>query len=129
MTTTTDLIQHTDQIRNLNDQFRKGALPSSSLGRLVQTKGVLDLVNRLQATLPNGSFAFAQLIEKVQAFDQFDEANDPHGEHDFFSFDFHGKTLFVKIDYYDLNYEYGSENPADPSKTRRVLTIMLSEEY
>lgn len=32
------------------------------------------------------------------------------------------------IDYYDLALEWGSENPADPTVTTRVMTIMLPED-
>ena len=34
-----------------------------------------------------------------------------------------------KIDYYDASMKFGSEDPADLSKTTRVLTIMLAEDW
>ena len=37
--------------------------------------------------------------------------------------------LYWKIDLYDAGYEFGSDDCADTAKTRRVLTILLPEEY
>jgi hypothetical protein len=70
-----------------------------------------------------------QLLRSVQAFDSFDSSNDPHHEHDFVSVEMDGETYFAKIDYYDLSLTAGSEDPADPTKTTRVLTIMRADEY
>jgi hypothetical protein len=69
------------------------------------------------------------IIAKVKGFDDFSPDNDPHGEHDFGSFDFKDEKIFWKIDYYDQNIKYGSEDPADPSQTTRVLTVMLAREH
>jgi hypothetical protein len=36
-----------------------------------------------------------------------------------------GHAVRFTIDYYDLTLEWGSEDPADPLVTVRVMTIML----
>ncbi len=69
------------------------------------------------------------IIERVQSFDTFDAGNDPHHEHDFGGFEFGGETIFWKIDYYDPTLTTGSDDPANPAVTTRVLTIMLAREY
>jgi hypothetical protein len=104
-----------------NDAFRKGLPDSHTLkGQRVHTRGVdafgLEIVLDIWA--------------RVRGFDQFTNGNDPHGEHDFGSF-IHpvaGK-IFWKIDYYDRDYHMGSDDPCDPDQTRRVLTVLLAEEY
>ena len=39
------------------------------------------------------------------------------------------ERVFWKLDYYDRDLRFGSEDAANPAVTRRVLTIMLSDEY
>ena len=99
-------------IKTLNDNFRKTFIG----GRVMLTAGIRTKTHD----------EIAEILEKVRSFDNFTTANDPYGEHDFGSFDYKGQKIFWKIDYYDLNYEYMSENPADPTITNRVLTIMLA---
>ena len=109
--------QTRDRIRDLNDAFRKSFDPT--LGRIMLTAGI--------AALPTDVRAIA--IRTVATFDAFDGDNDPHGVHDFGSFDLVGHKFFFKVDYYGPRLEFGSDDPADPAKTTRVLTLMLAEEY
>lgn len=103
-----------EKIRELNDQFRKAPTPAK--GRLMITEGIR---NRCEPSV----------IQKVMTYDDFTPDNDPYGEHDFGSFMHGGEKIFWKIDYYDNDIRYGSPDPADPSVTKRVLTIMLAQEY
>jgi hypothetical protein len=71
----------------------------------------------------------ARSSQGVRAFDQFNEDNDPHGEHDFGLIEDHDVRCFWKVDYYARDMELMSPDPADPSVTTRVLTVMLADEY
>jgi len=71
----------------------------------------------------------SEIMGRVFEFSDFAEDNDPHGEHDFGAFDVFGERIFWKIDYYDLDMNHGSPDPADPMVTTRVLTILLADEY
>jgi hypothetical protein len=104
------------RIADLNDNFRKRLVTG---GRTYMTAGVNA----------KGAEFVSKALAKVIAFDDFNADNDPHREHDFGSFELDGEKLFWKIDYYDLAAEFGSEDPTDPKKTLRVLTVMLAEEY
>ena len=104
-----------DRIRVLNDNFRSTFVG----GRLLTTAGVAELPVDTKA----------RLLLAVQSFNNFTKDNDPHHEHDFGSIELEGETYFWKMDYYDLDGRYASEDPSDPEQTTRVLTIMRASEY
>ena len=106
---------NTARIRALNDQFRRGFKG----GRVMLTQVVQSL----------GLKPLANLLSQVKGFKAFTDDNDPHGEHDFGTVTLENQTFFWKIDYYGLDLECGSEDPADPAQTTRVLTIMRADEY
>jgi Protein of unknown function (DUF3768) len=105
----------TARIRALNDELRK----NFAQGMTVMTPGIAAL----------GAEAVARIVKTIAVFDDFCHANDPHEEHDFGSFEADGHMIYFKIDYFDESLTYHSPDPADPSVTKRVITIMLAEEY
>jgi Protein of unknown function (DUF3768) len=104
-----------DRIRALNDAFRR----SFAGGTVVVTTSF----NSLSADRRHS------VLAKIRALDDFNEDNDPHGEHDIGLIDGDDVRVIWKIDYYDTDMELMSPDPADPSVTTRVLTVMLAEEY
>jgi len=112
----TENIDNVRRTRLLNDNFRSTFVG----GQVVMTQGVNALPIDTKA----------RVLLAVQSFSNFTKDNDPHGEHDFGSIEIEGETYFFKVDYYDaLDMQFGSENPADPEQTTRVLTIMRADEY
>lgn len=105
----------TERIRALNDQLRQLRIG----GTAVITSGVSAL----------GPEAVARIFTAVASFNDFSCENDPYDEHDFGALVVGGEQLFFKIDYYDQSLSHGSPDPADAALTRRVLTVMLAEEY
>lgn len=70
-----------------------------------------------------------QLLQSVAQFVAFDTDNDPYDEHDCAVVQVEERRALWKIDYYSLDLQGMSPDPADPEVTCRVLTIMLCEEY
>jgi hypothetical protein len=110
-----DMDPRTQRIRALNDELRH----TFTGGMAVMTPGIAAL----------GQEAVDRIVKTIAVFDDFCHANDPHQEHDFGSFEADGRVIFFKIDYFDQNLTYHSPDPADPAVTRRVITIMLADEY
>jgi hypothetical protein len=100
------------RIRELNDAFRT----TLSGGSVLLSAGVYELPDMVKA----------DAIRKVVTFDEFTEDNDPHGEHDFGSFELCGRRFFWKIDLYE---EPGVKSKNGEPVVNRVLTIMLADEY
>jgi hypothetical protein len=117
------------RIAALNDLLRKGGFG----GTVYVTSGVRE----------RGPAFVIDALRAVREFANFTPDNDPYGEHDFgevrvpeklaapvrAAFAGRLRKAFWKIDYYNPGFTDGSEDPSDPGKTARVLTIMLAEEY
>lgn len=103
-------------IARLNDELRR----TFATGDVMLTAGI--------RALPPAQLRV--VLARIRHHDDFTLDDDPHGERDFGAVDLEGLgRIFWKIDYYNPTLTAGSEDPADPTRTRRVLTIMLAEEY
>ena len=124
--------EHTARIARLNDQARQAMGIACTA---VATVGFRSLPDADQSSVR----------ELIETFDAFDEDNDPHSERDFGTIyqladgrwtterprlrEDERERVFWKLDYYDRQMEFASDDAANPAITRRVLTIMLSDEY
>lgn len=108
-------LKRSDMIRRLNDDFRRTFLT----GHVVATRGVMLLPPDERASL----------FYAVREYEGFTAEDDPYGEHDFGALIHNDVRYFWKIDYYNLDLNGASPDPADCAFTVRVMTIMKAGEY
>ena len=115
-------ITATERIARLNDRCRQGL---DANARILVTRNCLARLSGEGEGIAE-ILAQAELLAAVRRY-SFKPGDGP--ERDFGAFDLQGQRVLFKIDYYDMALEFGSDDPADASITRRVLTVMLAEDY
>lgn len=110
----------TERIALLNDRARAG------LDRRARIVLTANLLNRFSdGTRASDIMAQARIMRSMRTCSFAEDCP----ERDLAFFEVDTVRIMMKIDYYDDELEYGSEDPADASITRRVITLMLPEDY
>ena len=102
-------------IRTLNDNLRQ----TRTGGQVMLSPGIAA----------QGERSLAEILALVATFNEFTKENDPYGEHDCAVVSWDGRRVLFKIDYYDPTLQFCSDDPTDPEKTRRIMTVMFASEY
>lgn len=139
--------EYTELVRVTNDEFRKnlrvcskgssgGATVEHEWGYMTMTQGAYAHV--MSSKNEEGDIDMENIYDFLQTLKDFDdfkkEENDFWGEHDAGAFDYenrNGETerIFWKIDYFDNEMKFHSEEKAFPNRCIRVLTVMLLSEF
>ena len=109
--------EKSEQIAALNDALRTTFNPAA--GRVVATQGIRALPESTQR----------KIVRLVQTFNAFSKDNNPYGERDYGQVQADGHKACFKFDYYDKDLKMHSPDAADPDKTIRVMTVMLTREW
>lgn len=114
----------TDQLSRiaaLNDRVRQGLDPTA---RVVITAACVAVL--AEASGPDAMLETQAAL--LMAIDGCEFAPDERNERRRGEVLFRGQPIRFVIDYYDRSLEWGSEDPADPDTTTRVMTIMLPQD-
>lgn len=109
-----------ETIALLNDKARMGR---------DKTSKTMFTTNLLATLNPDRNDLDLQAQAKIIAAMRTCTFGNDSPERDIAWFDVDGHRVMMKIDYYDLTLEWGSEDPANPAVTRRVITLMLPADY
>jgi hypothetical protein len=103
------------RIRDLNDQLRR----TFTGGRVMRSSSIAHLPDLEQE----------RIFSALKQFEDFKSGNDPNREHDMAFFDVDRSAYIAKIDYYDTDERFLSDDPSNPKISKRVTTIMRADEY
>ena len=106
-----------------NDAFRKAVIPC---GPPCDLPGRVLVTRSVQA---RGDAFVRAALEAVAGDETFTPENDPYGDHGFGAVIVEATRVWWRIDLFDLDFRFDSEQPDDPDATTRVLTIMLPEDH
>ena len=106
----------TKKIAELNDLCRERI---GVHGILVKTSGIAALPRQDQWNI----------WQRVATFSDFSGDNNLHGERNCGAFEVGAEKVVWTIDYYNLSLTDASPDPSDPAITKRMLTVMLAQEY
>ncbi|MAL26807.1 MAG: hypothetical protein CL820_13140 [Croceicoccus sp.] len=104
----------------LNDRARQGL---DRTARTVFTIGLLDELS--VGSRARDILAQARIMKAMRECDFGEDSP----ERDMAWFEVDGIRMMMKIDYFDTDFEWGSEDPANAAETRRVITIMRPGDY
>ncbi len=123
-------MNRTKTIAALNDQLRKDPhwkITLQTFASFIYENDHKWMITPEVSYLPQDQLN--ELVTKVRELDDFTLENDPCSEHNFGKVTQDDMDYFWKINYYDLDFESCTVDPANPVKTRRVLTLMRADEY
>lgn len=113
-------------IQQQNDKFRQESCFNEICKEI---PGQVTVSQGVNAWSQSNVDLMQELLLGIATCKQFEEDNDPYGEHDFGAVTIGKAKFFWKISYYDRDYEYLADDPTDLAQCRRGLHIMMACEY
>jgi len=107
-------------------QTKRPISPTGQANDRMRLRALCDIPQHHRITITQGIQAYPaeqqeEIIHRVLVFQGFTEDNDPHLDRDLMVIEYQGTKIYGKMDHYDLNMEYLSEDTSDPAYLARVV--------
>ena len=120
--------EKTHRIAYLNDLARRE--PAAANCQWIITPGVAALLAGEEVSQVTPSLVrLRALCTALAGVSVFPKSSGSYRERDFGTFDCLGERLWFKIDYWHPDHDAYAPDPANVELCRRVMTLMLEQEY